>query len=118
MLACAEMVLSNCEGFDSEITVYDNYMGQLFSKYEFFGKKPGYRLITYPRMNSFFSFATSAFLPEGYPNSVSKDYLEYQTWDTIQVRLCFFYILILSWQLCVLMHRTTFCTDFRRLLVV
>ena len=27
----------------------------------------------------------SAFLPQGYPESVSKDYLEYQVWDTIQV---------------------------------
>ncbi len=26
-----------------------------------------------------------AFLPQGYPNSVSKDYLKYQTWDTLQV---------------------------------
>ena len=24
-------------------------------------------------------------LPEGYPSSVSKDYLEYQLWDTLQV---------------------------------
>ncbi|KAM3180764.1 hypothetical protein ACTXT7_015674 [Hymenolepis weldensis] len=28
--------------------------------------------------------AKSAFLPEGYPKSVSKDYLEYQIWDTVQ----------------------------------
>jgi len=27
----------------------------------------------------------SAFLPQGYPESVSKDYLEYQVWDTMQV---------------------------------
>ena len=27
----------------------------------------------------------SAFLPQGYPESVSKDYLEYQVWDTVQV---------------------------------
>ena len=27
----------------------------------------------------------SAFLPQGYPESVSKDYLEYQAWDTMQV---------------------------------
>ena len=24
------------------------------------------------------------FLPEGYPDSVSSDYLEYQAWDTVQ----------------------------------
>ncbi|VDK39945.1 unnamed protein product, partial [Taenia asiatica] len=35
-------------------------------------------------MNSFFFFAKSAFLPEGYPSSVSNDYLEYQIWDTVQ----------------------------------
>ena len=27
-----------------------------------------------------------AFLPLGYPDSVSKDYLSYQMWDTVQVR--------------------------------
>lgn len=26
------------------------------------------------------------FLPKGYPDSVSPDYLQYQMWDTIQVR--------------------------------
>lgn len=26
------------------------------------------------------------FLPRGFPNSVSKDYTEYQIWDTIQVK--------------------------------
>ncbi|KAK3750644.1 hypothetical protein QZH41_012811, partial [Actinostola sp. cb2023] len=26
----------------------------------------------------------TAFLPQGYPESVSKDYLEYQLWDTSQ----------------------------------
>ncbi|KAL5112397.1 RUS family member 1 [Taenia crassiceps] len=78
------MVWSDPEKVVSEMTVYDNYMGQLFSKYEFFGKKSGYQLKTYPRTSSFVFFAKSAFLPEGYPNSVSKDYLEYQIWDTIQ----------------------------------
>lgn len=29
-------------------------------------------------------FFKSAFLPQGYPDSVSKDYLEYQIWDTMQ----------------------------------
>ena len=29
-------------------------------------------------------FFRAAFLPEGYPNSVSDDYLAYQTWDTVQ----------------------------------
>ncbi|XP_068750402.1 RUS family member 1-like [Montipora capricornis] len=33
------------------------------------------------RVNQFFK---SAFLPQGYPESVSKDYLEYQVWDTMQ----------------------------------
>jgi len=27
----------------------------------------------------------SVFLPQGYPDSVSSDYLTYQIWDTIQV---------------------------------
>ena len=30
----------------------------------------------------------SVFLPQGYPDSVSEDYLQYQIWDTIQVLLC------------------------------
>eukprot|EP01116_Phalansterium_solitarium_P023397 TRINITY_DN816_c0_g2_i2.p1 TRINITY_DN816_c0_g2~~TRINITY_DN816_c0_g2_i2.p1 ORF type:complete len:498 (+),score=99.17 TRINITY_DN816_c0_g2_i2:1093-2586(+) len=29
-------------------------------------------------------FVRSAFLPEGYPHSVSEDYLEYQVWDSLQ----------------------------------
>lgn len=28
----------------------------------------------------------SVFLPQGYPDSVSNDYLQYQFWDTVQVR--------------------------------
>lgn len=28
---------------------------------------------------------SSIFLPQGYPSSVSDDYIEYQIWDTIQV---------------------------------
>lgn len=28
---------------------------------------------------------SSIFLPQGYPSSVSEDYLEYQIWDTVQV---------------------------------
>jgi hypothetical protein len=32
-------------------------------------------------------FLSSVFLPQGYPSSVSDDYLEYQIWDTIQVSL-------------------------------
>lgn len=30
------------------------------------------------------TFARNAFLPEGYPDSVSQDYLAYQIWDTVQ----------------------------------
>ena len=30
------------------------------------------------------TFLRNVFLPEGYPNSVSDDYLSYQIWDTIQ----------------------------------
>jgi len=31
----------------------------------------------------------AVFLPQGYPESVSKDYLEYQIWDTVQVSYIF-----------------------------
>ncbi len=30
------------------------------------------------------TFLRNAFLPEGYPDSVSKDYWSYQIWDTVQ----------------------------------
>ena len=30
------------------------------------------------------TFARNAFLPEGFPDSVSEDYLNYQIWDTVQ----------------------------------
>ena len=29
-------------------------------------------------------FLKNAFLPQGYPDSVSDDYLSYQIWDTVQ----------------------------------
>lgn len=32
----------------------------------------------------------SIFLPQGYPFSVSEDYLSYQIWDTVQVCLASF----------------------------
>lgn len=32
----------------------------------------------------FWASLTSAFLPEGYPNSVTSDYLRFQFWDTLQ----------------------------------
>lgn len=36
------------------------------------------------RFQSLSQFFRSVFLPQGYPESVSEDYLEYQIWDTIQ----------------------------------
>jgi Vitamin B6 photo-protection and homoeostasis len=36
-------------------------------------------------LNTLSSLFRSIFLPEGYPSSVSKDYLSYQIWDTLQV---------------------------------
>ena len=35
-------------------------------------------------INQLTRFLREAFLPAGYPESVSDDYLAYQTWDTIQ----------------------------------
>ncbi|KAJ8312647.1 hypothetical protein KUTeg_010020 [Tegillarca granosa] len=37
-----------------------------------------------PKWTSLSQFFRSAFLPQGYPDSVSVDYLTYQIWDTIQ----------------------------------
>lgn len=31
------------------------------------------------------TFFVTIFLPQGYPSTVTDDYLEYQTWDTVQV---------------------------------
>ncbi|VDM27051.1 unnamed protein product [Hydatigera taeniaeformis] len=78
------MVLPNRDESVSEVTILDNYMGQPYSKYEFLGKKLGYRIMLYPREHTFFLLVKSAFFPEGYPESVSKDYFEYQVWDTVQ----------------------------------
>jgi hypothetical protein len=36
-------------------------------------------------MSSNYHTLQEAFLPQGYPESVSDDYLAYQFWDTIQV---------------------------------
>ncbi|KAK6467736.1 RUS1 family protein C16orf58-like protein [Huso huso] len=36
------------------------------------------------RAGSFVKVFTSVFLPQGYPESVSEDYLQYQIWDTLQ----------------------------------
>ncbi|XP_061159516.1 RUS1 family protein C16orf58 homolog isoform X1 [Syngnathus typhle] len=37
-----------------------------------------------PRGSSFGGLLKSVFLPQGYPESVSGDYLQYQFWDTVQ----------------------------------
>lgn len=34
-------------------------------------------------------FLHDVFLPRGYPSSVSSDYMDYQIWDTVQVKLYF-----------------------------
>ena len=39
----------------------------------------------------------SIFLPQGYPFSVSNDYLEYQLWDTVQVRCTTLRSSLISW---------------------
>lgn len=36
------------------------------------------------RSNNLKSFLAEVFLPQGYPDSVSKDYMPYQIWDTAQ----------------------------------
>ena len=37
-----------------------------------------------PRHTSIIQIFRAIFLPQGYPDSVSKDYAEYQLWDTVQ----------------------------------
>ena len=37
-----------------------------------------------PKHTSIIQIFRAIFLPQGYPDSVSKDYAEYQLWDTVQ----------------------------------
>lgn len=61
--------------------------GSLERKYRFSAENGNLERIGRKReiSSSFKQFFKSAFLPQGYPESVSKDYLEYQVWDTMQV---------------------------------
>lgn len=45
---------------------------------------------------NFINIIKNIFLPRGFPNSVSKDYTEYQFWDTVQVSYQFFYVKLLN----------------------
>lgn len=36
------------------------------------------------------TFMQTVFLPQGYPETVSQDYLAYQIWDTVQVIILIF----------------------------
>lgn len=40
-----------------------------------------------PDLTFIFILFQSVFLPQGYPESVSDDYLQYQFWDTVQVQM-------------------------------
>lgn len=44
------------------------------------------KTVTSSFVDSLKNFFRVVFLPQGYPESVSKDYLSYQIWDTVQVR--------------------------------
>eukprot|EP01121_Diplochlamys_sp_Union-15-3_P009506 TRINITY_DN2593_c0_g1_i2.p1 TRINITY_DN2593_c0_g1~~TRINITY_DN2593_c0_g1_i2.p1 ORF type:complete len:416 (-),score=72.18 TRINITY_DN2593_c0_g1_i2:23-1270(-) len=52
-----------------------------------FDIKEGKRVLTVGNSWSLKQILYEAFLPEGYPSSVSQDYLKYQVWDTLQA-LC------------------------------
>lgn len=69
------------------IIVQETYLGQPSSTYEFKDLLSGFSKQTFTKTRSLLLFAKQAFLPVGYPYSVSEDYTEYQIWDTIQV--CF-----------------------------
>lgn len=43
-----------------------------------------------------YSFFKEVFLPQGFPKTVHKDYVAYQIWDTLQVRVDRF---------CIVMHQ-------------
>ncbi len=68
-----------------DMTFMETYMGQSMATYSFREKVPGFYKEVRSQPYSILLFAKSAFLPDGYPESVSEDYLEYQIWDTIQV---------------------------------
>lgn len=39
-------------------------------------------------LSGILSIIKDVFLPQGFPDSVHPDYIPYQIWDTIQVRIC------------------------------
>jgi len=53
---------------------------------------------TVPAAGSFVSWLQNlmrfVFLPQGFPTSVSDDYLEYQLWDTLQVEIYILYFTV------------------------
>jgi len=63
-------------GSTTEENIYHNKNGKLAKKKKHLNQQYG--------LAAFKHLFIQAFLPQGYPESVSKDYLEYQLWDTLQ----------------------------------
>ncbi|XP_013405479.1 RUS1 family protein C16orf58 homolog [Lingula anatina] len=69
-----------------DIVVLKESYGSSTAKKEYIEAVDG-RLITCDRSERFtsvFDLFRSVFLPQGYPDSVSEDYMQYQLWDTLQ----------------------------------
>ena len=68
----------------------NDFKGEKFVFRKVAGKKNLERVDTKTKQVDFalksrlLTFLKNAFLPEGYPDSVSDDYLTYQIWDTVQ----------------------------------
>ncbi len=68
----------------------NDFKGEKFVFRKVAGKKNLERVDTKTKQVDFalksrlLTFLKNAFLPEGYPESVSDDYLTYQIWDTVQ----------------------------------
>nr|VZH93822.1 unnamed protein product [Spirometra erinaceieuropaei] len=66
------------------MNVQESYHGALTGRYTFDKRSGRVKSTSRGHGVPLLGFFKSAFLPQGYPQSVSKDYMEYQIWDTVQ----------------------------------
>lgn len=71
---------------DTSAMTFKEYVdGELQATYSALPDKAEFQVVQkHQTFQSIRGFLVDAFLPEGYPDSVSRDYLQYQFWDTAQ----------------------------------
>ncbi|VDM02790.1 unnamed protein product [Schistocephalus solidus] len=67
------------------MSVQESYRGAVTGRFTFDKKNGRFKSSNHRHGFPLIGFLKSAFLPQGYPESVSGDYMEYQIWDTVQV---------------------------------